>query len=344
MANNLRGAQWTSFQRCLAIVRRLQEGPASKAQLMCAVRESVPPAYGPGALDALRKKFERDIQNVREQLGVAAPYDRRSGLYSLGQAGPWLSVGLSPEALRGLALLLNTFDEASAAGEVARPLLEAIQRLLPPDLLRQLERHNPAMEIDLRDLEQGEIPPQVWNTVRRAIAERRVLQFDYISPGHDPPERRTHVVEPYPLKFQDGHWRLLAFCRRWSGARELQEPAGWLTYRLSRIQPDGLEVWPDKFPPTQRRRRLVPLQYRLGPALHRGGVSPRFEDMQVSPVEEDGWVTVTTRTDDLFAARRILLGYGENCRVLAPPELRREMAAAARMMAEFYKDEEIPPP
>jgi predicted DNA-binding transcriptional regulator YafY len=221
--------------------------------------------------------------------------------------------------------------------------LEAIQSLLAPDQLRQLERYSPELEINLRSLDRGEIPPQVWDSLRRAVAERHVLQFDYVSPRHDPPATHTHLVEPHSLKFVDGHWQLHAYCRRWSGSGQHQQDAGWLPYRLTRIQAAGLEMWPDKFPRRQRRQRLVALRYRLGPLLHRGGVSRRFEDMQVSPVELDGWVTVTAQTDDLFTARRILLAYGENCQVLAPPELRRQIAREARVMAGFYPEEETPP-
>jgi predicted DNA-binding transcriptional regulator YafY len=133
-----------------------------------------------------------------------------------------------------------------------------------------------------------------------------------------------------------------AYCRRSRGPDHQREHVGWLPYRLTRVQVAGLEVWPDKFPPRQRRRRLIALRYRLGPELHRGGVSARFEEMEVSPVEPDGWVTVSARTDDLFTARRILLAYGENCEVLAPPQLRRQMAAAARKMAGFYGEDETP--
>jgi predicted DNA-binding transcriptional regulator YafY len=51
---------------------------------------------------------------------------------------------------------------------------------------------------------------------------------------------------------------------------------------------------------------------------------------------------VTAKTDDLFIARRVLLAYGENCQVLTPPELRRQMARAAREMARFYAEDETP--
>jgi predicted DNA-binding transcriptional regulator YafY len=199
------------------------------------------------------------------------------------------------------------------------------------------------VEIDLRHLDQGEIPAGVWSAVHRAVAGRHVLEFDYLSPYYDPPQCRTHIVEPYHLKFQDGHWNLHAYCRRWIGAQAQQEHPGWRTYRLTRLEPGSLDVWPDKFPPDQRRRRLVSLRYRLGPVLHRGGVSRRFEDMEVSAVEPDGWVTVTAKTDDLFTARRVLLAYGENCEVLDPPQLRRQIAQATRKMAGFYEDEETPP-
>jgi proteasome accessory factor C len=321
------------------MVRCLQQGPASKAELTRAVRESVPDAYGAGTGEARRKRFERDMESIRWQLGVMVDYDRQAGQYVLADSGPLVSLALSPEALRGLAFLLSTFNQESAASEHTRPLLEAIQSLLAAEQRRKLEQHNPELELDLRHLDHGEISPQIWTSVRRAIARRCVLQFDYLSPQHDPPQCLIHTVEPYYLKFQDGHYQLHAFCRRWAGPRRSKDDAGWLIYRLTRIQESGLELWPEKFPPTQWRRRLVTLQYRLGPVLHRGGVSPRFEETHVSPVEPDGWVTVTAKTDDLFAARRVLLAYGENCEVLAPPQLRRQIAAAARGMAELYAEE-----
>jgi predicted DNA-binding transcriptional regulator YafY len=334
--------KWLPLKRCLAIVRRLQAGPASKEELMRAARELVPDAYEAGNDRARRKRFERDMENVRYELGVVVDYDRREGHYRLLDPGDLLGVALSPEAMHGLAFLLSTFAPQSAASDQARPLLEAIQSLLPAGRLRRLEGHASELEIDLRHLDEGDISAQVWSAVQRAAAERHVLQFDYLSPYHDPPACRTHLVEPYRLKFQEGHWFLQAYCLRWIRREPLspaeREHAGWLAYRLSRIQTDGLEVWPDKFPTDQRRRRLVPLEYRLGPVLHRGGVSSRFEDMQVSAVEADGWVTVSARTDDLFTARRILLAYGENCQVLAPPQLLREIGAAARKMAGFYPE------
>jgi proteasome accessory factor C len=338
------GSKWLSFKRCLAIVRRLQEGPASKAELVRAVRELVPGAYGAGSDAARRKRFERDVKSIREDLGVDVDYERPAGQYVLKDSGPLLSLGLSPGALRGLAFLLSTFDAESAASEQTRPLLETIQRLLPGDQLRKLERYSPELGINLHHLDQGEIHPRVWDTVQRAVLEHRVLQFDYVSPRHDSPLVRTHVVESYDLKFVDGHWQLHAYCRRCSGPDRQQEHVGWLPYRLTRVQVTGLELWPDKFPRRERRRRLVNLVYRLGPELHRGGVSRRFEEMEVSAVEADGWVTVTAKTDDLFVARRILLAYGENCQVLAPPQLRRQIARAAHKMAGFYADEETPPP
>jgi len=337
------GSKWLSIRRCLVIVRCLQEGPASKAELTRAVRELAPGAYSAGSDAARRKRFERDMRNVREELGVDVDYERGAGQYVLVDSGPLLSVGLSPDALGGLAFLLNTFDAESAASEQTQPLLEAIQRLLPGDQLSKLERYSPELEINLRHLDHGEIHPGILATVRRAVAERHVLQFDYVSPRHDPPQIHTHVVEPYRLRFQNGHWQLGAYCRRWSGSQGQKAHAGWLTYRLTRIEIDSVEVWPHKFPRDQRRRRLVTLVYRLGPALHRGGVSPRFEEMDVSAIEADGWVTVSARTDDLFAARRILLAYGENCQVLEPPELRRQVATAARKMAGFYDEDETPP-
>jgi hypothetical protein len=82
----------------------------------------------------------------------------------------------------------------------------------------------------------------------------------------------------------------------------------WQKYRLGRILLEAIEVLPDKLPPTPPKRPRHELEYLLAPEIARlGEVSRHFDDMTVHPPDE-GWVRVTAKTDDLFAAVQICLG------------------------------------
>jgi hypothetical protein len=82
----------------------------------------------------------------------------------------------------------------------------------------------------------------------------------------------------------------------------------WHAYRLGRILAEGIEVLPDKFSPIPPKRPRHVLEYVLAPELTRlGEISRHFDDMQIHPADEAGWVRVTATTSDLFSATRKLL-------------------------------------
>jgi len=65
-------------RRCLAIVRRVQRGPASWQDLVDAVHalEGVD-AYGGSSGSALRQRLENDLRRIREHLLIEVYYDRQ---------------------------------------------------------------------------------------------------------------------------------------------------------------------------------------------------------------------------------------------------------------------------
>ena len=69
MARGKREGQWQVVRRCLAIVRRVQRGPASREELVEAVlaREGAD-AYGGTTGRALQRRVENDLQRIREHM------------------------------------------------------------------------------------------------------------------------------------------------------------------------------------------------------------------------------------------------------------------------------------
>jgi predicted DNA-binding transcriptional regulator YafY len=331
------GSKWETVRRCLAILRRLQQGPADRKAVMQTVREVLPDAYSTGTPDVHRKCFERDLENLRNQLAATVEWDPKVGVYRLIDVGPIGGLDLSDKALRGLALLLDTFGPESGASEVARPFLDGVLSALPSDRRRQMERTSSVLRLDLRRLDPEKTPPVVWEKVHRAVARRQVLRFQYLSPRHEQPIARTHTVEPYSLRFHRGHYEIRAYCRHWASTQGQERyEVGWLRYRLDRILADGTEILPEKLPPDQRRRRMMRIRYRISPKLAAGGVSRHFEEMTIGEPDVEGWVEVTGKTDDLFEAQRVFLAYGEHCVVLEPLDLVRKMRGVVQEMAKLY--------
>lgn len=331
-------SKWHVLQRCLAILQRLQQGPIDRAGLMQAVREFVIEPYGDGSADAQRKRFERDIENLRDQLLVKIDCPPPEYKYCLIDPGPLAGIGLSQESLYGLAFLFNTFTTESGANSVVQPLLDGILRILPTHQQRQLTKFSSTLELSLQRLDTGNIAPIVWEKVRAAVQKHQLLRFKYIARRHEERLPRTHTVEPYVFRFFRGHYELKAYCRHWTNpyGQERHE-VGWFRYRLDQIQIDNIEILPDKLPPGQRAQRLVPVSYRLSPSLARGGISQYFEDMRVGEPDSEGWIEISGKTDDLFEAERVFLAYGEHCLVLSPSELVRKMRKGVEEMAKLYQ-------
>jgi len=327
------------FESALVILRHLQKGPADKGELIKVVQEAISDAYDKANQEAQNSSFERDMKNVRLRLGADVVCDRSSNLYYLNDPGPYFRLALSDDALSGLAFLLHAFDFDGTISEVVRPFLDSAQNLLTAEQAQRLERFGSTLHLKLQNLDETRITAMVWQKVNHAVSSRRVLRFDYLAPRHSEPEPRTHTVEAYdPVRYHKGHFELRAYCRHWSNPHGWEKSnAGWIRYRLDRIQPDSIEVLSEILHLSQRQKRLTEVRYRISPNLARGGVSHHFEQMEVEQPDENGWVTVRGQTTDLFEAERIFLAYGQHCIVLSPSELVVRMKQATAEMVEYYK-------
>ncbi len=336
-----RDSEWMTMRRCLALLQRLLRGPATKAELMTAVRDQVgDEAYLTNPSTGRSSAFEKDInQRLPEHLGVEVRFDRSSGAYKLAALSGLPGFDLSDDALAALAFLEDTFQAGAPHHEKVLALHNHLHACLPEARRRELARQRVALRVDLRRLDAGVIAPVVEERVERAITSRRLLRFSYRSPLYEDGLPRRHTVEPYELTFdtQRRHQYLYAFCRQTDGPEGSQDVRQYIHYRLDRILADGIEVLESKLAPTGPRGKRYQLVYRLAPAVARlGEVTQHFEEMQVT-LEADGSAEVRAETGNLFFAVRTLLHYGQNCQVLGGPEALREMRAIVQEMARLYE-------
>lgn len=320
----------TALQRTLLIFNRLRQSPASKEALQTLLRQAGAKELEPKAEE---RRFERDLDKLRNQLGATVVYDGATQKYVLLEAGELLEVRLSAESLQALAFLHETTDENDETRAIIQPLLDTLTRLMSADQLRQLETASAELRVDLRQLDDGEISPTVWEKVRFARDKKRCVRFFYQSPHAE--GGVLHIVEPHELRFERGHFYLHGFCLEARDAEGQLPAQKWIRYRLDRIAADGNEI--ERKSIKQRSKPRIPIKFKLAPQLWRSGLSRRFEGMEILEVDEEGWAVISAETDDLFYARRVLLGYGALALALAPPKFVDGILEAHRTALDRYR-------
>lgn len=328
---------WYVARRCLALINRLQQGPASKQELLTTIYST---ADINDTTSILAKRFEHDKTRLAAHLGISIRYDKSVHGYVIGeQERPLLNL---PDAdIQTLALLADTFQPDSPHAMTVHHLIDRLQSWLPPErqtLLQKIAGQQPTADLRLRDSD--EIAPDVWTAVLEAWQAKQELAFDYLSSQHEDRQLRQHRIQPWDLYFSDrGHWQLRGYCLFNDGPNGPWYPNDYLNYRISRIAPGSASVLPRKLPGVRPNGRPYDVIFELAPAVARFGVSMRKELRGEPTIMEldEGWVRVQGQTHDVFDLARNLLYYGANCRVLGGKELHREMEKLVQGLAEIYR-------
>ncbi|MCS7282643.1 MAG: WYL domain-containing protein [Anaerolineae bacterium] len=339
MVRRTRESTWLVASRCLAIIRRVQRGPATWKELVEAVRREVGrDAYGEAEGKALHRRLENDLARIRERLGVEIRYSRQEKgyiIYSL-----WVPLlDLPDEDLRTIAWLGRIFDYDSPYCDEVHAFLNRIVFYLGDRRAPAVRRYAQGLEIDLRQRDSDEVSPETVLRLERAIVERRWIELDYLSPQYEDGIPRRHRVAPVRVYFDPGrgHYYLYGWCRTISGPEGTTDCQEYLYYRVGRIR--RLRLLPDVVPPVLPRGQVYEVVYELAPEIARLGIT-RHPEITVHEVEqrEDGSALVRGETHNLFWAVQRLLQYGAGCRVLGGPELLAEMRQVVGEMARLYTE------
>jgi predicted DNA-binding transcriptional regulator YafY len=340
MPRGKRESHWLVICRCLAIVRRAQRGPASRDELIRAVlAQEGADAYGNAQGNPLYRRLENDLRHIRYSLQVDLYFSRQEGGYVIRDT--WLPLlDLPDEDLATVAWLEETFGMESPQHDEIHDLLGRLRLYLTMERRAEIERHRTALTVDLRQRDEDDIPPAVWDGLTKALTGRRRVEFDYLSPQYEDNLPRRHVVDSYERYFDAarGHYYLRGWCLVASGPEGQAGPGAYIYYRLGRIS--NLRVLPHKMPPFPPTAPRYPVVYELTPQVARLGVT-RHPEIAIQEIERrvDGSALVRGETDNLFWAVQTLLHYGPNCRVLGGPEMVEKVRETVRAMAELYREE-----
>jgi predicted DNA-binding transcriptional regulator YafY len=337
--NSTRESTWTVVRRCLALLRRLQRGPATRDELIGAVLAAVDAeAYGGAEGKALWKRFEADKRHLREVFGLEIRYRRASGTYTLIDSREPL-LDLSDRALEAIAFLQETFEPRTPNYKLVQELVNQLTRYLTPERRAEMARARVALAVQWGRRDRDMLAPGVDRALTKALISRRLIAFDYYSPSQPDGQPRRHTVEPWERYFDSarGHEYLYGYCRQTtSAAYGARDQHRYFHYRLGRIK--NVSVLPGKLPATPPRVRTEPLVYRLAPEVVRRGELSDHPGIEIQSEEtgEDGRVTVYAETDNVWWAVRTLLHYGATCEILGGPAARYEAERTVRALAARY--------
>lgn len=269
-----------------------------------------------------RYQLRRDLQALR--LHYQIDFDKKEQVYSLLETPFGLSLG--QKQIAAFALALHTFQELKIpyASDVQN-LFAFLSSRLPEDQQQAVIEQRHVLNIEIREkTDYSEFDSKTLNEIGKAIVRKQQLEFCYRSPRTGKEVR--HLIEPQPLKHKDGH----IYLSGWSIEYQNQ-----LSFRLDYILPGTAKMLSKRIVENRSTQRKYLLRYRLTPIIARNGVSKQFPE-QETEMHPDGSATITAKIDDLFDVRQIMLKYGENCTVEAPPQLLDLMRPVATHFARTY--------
>lgn len=327
------------LRRCLAMLHRLQQGPAGKIELISAAQTSVDLETVPDNLPAkaLNKQFEADKKRLQDWFGVDLRYQRAGNVYTIEKIWEPL-LDLPDKSIEAIAFLQTTFSPAAPLSEHVQDLLAILQSYLPAPRQRRLIQQRTALEVSWGQRDSSTLDPQLEEHLNRAL-QRHLIIFDYQSPAQKDGYPRRHTAEPWQKFFDSarGHYYLRGYCRKTDSPAGSYEQNRYFYYRLDRIH--NLEVLPQRLPPLPPPARKEKFNYLLLPDVARLGDVSALPGVTITGTElqADGSIIVHAETDEVWWAARSLLHYGGKCRVLEGSPVYEEMRRIAKDMAQIYK-------
>lgn len=260
-----------------------------------------------GILTVLLRQGQATAPQLAERFEVSVRTIRRD-LDALGQAG------IPVVTLRG-----------RGGGIALVPGFRLDGQLLEQDGLRLLLS---GLWVDLASHYQASLTEKIA-LLRRGVRERRAASFRYFSPRGE----TSRTVEPGLVTFQWGAWYLLA----WDRGRE-----NFRLFKLARLW--DLTLLDETFPPRPlppeeldfpgRFRENFRLEALFDPAVKYRLVEEYGPDCWET--QADGRLLLIRGFSFWEGMLDWVLSFGDRAEVLAPAELRREVARQSKKMSERY--------
>ncbi len=221
----------------------------------------------------------------------------------------------------------------SRAYDSAITKIKAILQMADQDSLQTLD---PRIEVRSRRSDQG-IPvgaEETFQTILAALTANQVVAISYQTPASDQPTLRE--IEPIGVYFADDHWYCIAWCRL---------RADYRRFRLDRIH--ELELTGQRFTPSHptlkeylqqaandKHLQEIVIDFDNSVVHHTGRQKFYFGFVEAKRLENT--TEMTFLTNQVEAISRWLLMFGDQVRVISPPELREIIQELVKELCSSY--------
>jgi len=232
-------------------------------------------------------------------------------------------------ALNGIQSAFNDQDIAHT--------INKIQALVPHTRSEEFANKASQLVIDLTPWGENDLQNENIRQIKQAIADRKVLNFLYLTPGQVPGRRQ---VEPDQLLLKMNKWYLYGYCRlrkdfrvfKLSRLRELEVLDTSFVRRLGvrEAQAIGGQTWVNGL--------MVEVSLRFIPELR--GLAEEYFVGGEKCLEEDGSLLVTINLTESNWMYGMILSYGNGVEVLAPERVRKRLGEIIKNLGEKYLSHE----
>ena len=185
------------------------------------------------------------------------------------------------------------------------------------------------LEVDFTDWRKKADQKELFDTIRQAILQRRVLSFSYLN-GRG--EREQRKIEALKLVFKSQNWYVAGFCRLRQAPR---------FFKLNRMRDCQMleerfkqRVLNEKFSPKERLRDTVKVLLKFD-KKHAFRVYEEFSEAEIE--ETDGGIYVETHLPSHDSLYTYLLSFLDGVEIMEPPRLREEFKEKLKAIADIYK-------
>lgn len=315
-----RGMSRPPLERMLQIHRAIQSGSYPNKTTLA------------GELEVSTKSIQRDLDFMRDRLGLPLEYDgARFGYHYTEEVSAFPSLQISEGELFALLVAEKALQQYRGTS-FEKSLLSAFRKMAAalPDAI-SLNLADWEQTISFRTSAEPMVNLEIFDTLARATSRRQQLLLEYRKPASRQSESR--VVDPYHLANINGEWFLFAYCHLRKDIRT------FVPARILAVRPTGKTfLRPQRFSLAQR------LQNSFG--VHSGHgdyqVVIQFDELTADYIREKKWhpsqelremknggVELKLTLSSLIEIQRWILGWGGHAVVVEPPELAAALKAAA---------------
>lgn len=293
-------------------------------------------------LEVSSKTIQRDIDFMRDQLGLPIEYDARQfGFYYTEEVREFPNVQVSEGELVALFVAQKALSQYHGTS-FEKPLTAAFRKLtegLKDEVSVALQDWDKV--VSFKALGPSLTSVRQFEQLSSAIRKRKVIRFQYRKLNARAYEQRS--CQPYHLTCVDQQWYLFGHDLNRENIR---------TFVLARMK--EIEVTSDEFqkPRAFSARKYLAKSFGIFSGDQEHLVQLDFDAFASQLIRErqwhatqkleekpDGCVRLEMRLGSLPEIARWVLSWGEHAKVVSPPELKDSVAASVRAMAAQYHPE-----